>query len=141
MEELTPDLQKQEKVRVPARASFYATFFPHLQETARDMGYALTMHGSLQRDLDLIAVPWIEEAAAPDTLAEALRDRCGGFFSRLDANGVPDSKPHGRLCWVIHLGSGPYIDLSVTPRVGWSDDAFERFKKLNHPNRNGYNEA
>jgi hypothetical protein len=40
---------------------------------ARSKGYALAVHGSLARDIDLVAVPWVEEAASAAELAEAVR--------------------------------------------------------------------
>lgn len=98
-------------------ASGYAMLMPGLIALARDHGYALGLHGSLQRDLDLIAVPWTSGAAAPVELAEAVRGHVGGFWNPHDSNGVGGSKPHGRRCWSIHFGGGQYIDLSVMPRL------------------------
>jgi len=95
-----------------------------LREKARDLGYALAVHGTLRRDIDLIAVPWSEGAVPPPELAAALRAAAetvngeahwswsmqGREFTLA---GCPGTKPHGRLGWVINLGGGPYIDLSV----------------------------
>jgi hypothetical protein len=39
---------------------------PALREVARRFGYALAVHGSLEWDIDLVAVPWCENA--PDGL-------------------------------------------------------------------------
>lgn len=50
------------------RASIYAWMVPRLTEVARDCGYALGVHGSMHRDLDLIAVPWVDEAKSADDL-------------------------------------------------------------------------
>lgn len=99
-----------------------------LREVARNHGYALAEHGSQRRDIDLIAVPWVEDAAPPPELAEALRimaqevvgiainiDRQGAANPAYFDEGAPGSKPHGRLCWAFHLGGGPYVDLSVIP--------------------------
>jgi len=33
----------------------------------RDCGYAIAPHGSLARDLDVIAVPWTEDAVSAET--------------------------------------------------------------------------
>lgn len=106
----------------------YERLIGPLREKARELGYALATHGSLKRDIDLIACPWTTEAVDARTLAEALlktaaehnnglaflsRHEDGGYFWA----GCPGAKPHGRLCWSIHLGGGPYIDLSVMPRT------------------------
>ena len=103
-----------------ASPALYATMLPGLIGVARDHGYALAVHGSMLRDFDLIAVPWVGTAAAPEALAEALRDWLGGFFKPHDSNGSTTAKPHGRRCWSIHFGGGCYVDLSVMPR--WTED-------------------
>lgn len=99
-----------------------------LREVARRYGYALGVHGSLRRDIDLIAVPWapIAWSTNPVTLAEAIMEKAaelndGVAFQKPGEDswwfiaGCPGGKPHGRLCWTFHLGGGPYIDLSVIP--------------------------
>ncbi|HET7234523.1 MAG TPA: hypothetical protein VFJ16_31210 [Longimicrobium sp.] len=108
------DTQGATKPQPPATPAVYATMLLALQEVARSMGYALAVHGSMARDFDLIAVPWTGEAAPAGRLADAVRERIGGFFSESDHN--PREQPHGRRSWVIHLGCGCYIDLNVTPR-------------------------
>lgn len=102
----------------------HAILLPALREVARQHGYALAVHGSLERDIDLIAAPWSEEATQPVSLATALFRVCEAVMTAAwpasatqDAPGSllhPVRKPHGRLGWVIHL-PGTYIDLSVMP--------------------------
>lgn len=105
----------------------YAHLIGPLRAVARAHGYALTIHGSLERDIDLVAVPWVDRASAPADLAEALRveaARVNGAAwcaESLDADnpehfrlGMPGYKPHGRLVWAFQLG-GTYLDLSVMP--------------------------
>lgn len=107
---------------------YYAKLIEPLRAKARELGYALGVHGSLVFDIDLIAAPWAKEAVEPKMLAEALRvvaEEIIGFAFNSDAynasnpdyfhNGEPGLKPHGRLVWSYHLGGGPYIDLSVLP--------------------------
>lgn len=102
---------------------------PALRYKARQLGYAIGLHGSLRADIDLIAAPWTPEAVPAPELAEALRvvaeaiigqakcfDRLGADNPDYFDQGMPGHKPHGRLCWSFHLGGGPYIDLSVMPR-------------------------
>ena len=94
--------------------------------------YALAVHGSLARDVDLIAVPWKEMASEPAVVVEAIREAVGGCI--MVANDSPDrgrdgyftiddstkhspvERAHGRRAWSIYgvLG-GNYIDLSVMP--------------------------
>lgn len=88
--------------------------YPALAERARTLGYALALHGSIQRDLDLVAVPWVDGAADPVQLLAAL---CEEFDLTVPPVGDPEIKPHGRLAWSIPLWWGAYIDLSVVPRL------------------------
>lgn len=99
-------------------AGFFAMTYRGLVRVARDHGYALAMHGSLCRDFDLIAVPWVISASDATKLVEAIREYvCGEIvhFDHLPKN--PEEKPHGRLAWAIQLGGGLYIDISVMPLV------------------------
>lgn len=112
-------------------ASTYAWMIPYLTEVARSCGYALGIHGSLHRDLDLLAVPWIEEAKSAEELIEAMRAaldgqvlKHGALCGRWDSDKKcfveaaienPAHKPHGRLAWNIHLAGGLYLDVSVMP--------------------------
>lgn len=107
------------------KVTFYAILYQNLRLTAYKEGYALTLHGSLQKDLDVVAIPWTEECSNHEILAKALCDSANGFISNGSRliNGVyekveePQKKPHGRLCYIIHLGSnGGYIDLSIMPK-------------------------
>lgn len=110
-----------EKTPFPAeeRAAFPSLYFaivPDLLPIARGLGYALMVHGSVSRDLDLLAVPWVEEAAEPEVLVESIRAK---FDAWLGSTGKPDGsapKPHGRRAWSIMLGGHAFIDLSVMPR-------------------------
>lgn len=103
-----------------------------LRVVARALGYALGVHGTLRRDIDLIAAPWTLEAVDAPTLAEAIRveaervtGRTAFWLNDKEAAQLgnwtrfnPEPKPHGRLGWSIHIaGTGTYIDLSVMPRA------------------------
>ena len=99
------------------RHGVYARLLPRLQLIGWQLGYTLAVHGSLSRDLDIVAAPWIEAAAPAEHLVQALADEMGeGAWYR-----QPSSKPHGRRAWSIHFGTFRnahlYIDLSVMPRA------------------------
>jgi hypothetical protein len=102
----------------------YLAALPIIQRVAKEHGYTIAVHGSLARDLDVIAVPWLEEAAEPHALVLALIDALEGFVSPEDPE-VPLRLPHGRLCYPIHLGSGRYVDLSIMPRTAGVEAAPE----------------
>ncbi len=97
------------------RSVVYATLYPVMVDLAREYGYALALHGSMVRDLDLIAVPWTCDAASAQELVVAIQGYFNLLFDCSDVDG-PELKSHGRLAWSFQLGNGLYVDLSVTPR-------------------------
>lgn len=115
-------------MRSPGKAlrvqAAYEKHIENIRRVAREHGYAIGVHGSLRRDIDLIAAPWTEEAGDPLALALAIEEAVGGYIDNLPGNEsagevrrYPMAKPHGRVAWSIHLGGGSYIDLSVLPRM------------------------
>ena len=83
---------------------------------ARAHGYAVAVHGSLSRDVDLIAVPWKDLVSPAHVFVADVVKRTGGWLRSKDA--CPTKKPHGRLAWSIHIiGTGTFIDLSVMPTI------------------------
>lgn len=101
--------------------AMHAILYPFLAMRCADVGYALTIHGSVGRDLDLVAIPWTTAAVSAEELVEhvckTMDDQV--FFSDADKNGKHGEKPHGRRCWSLHLKAwtGSFIDLSVMPRA------------------------
>lgn len=93
------------------RPTMYAHRVHELQAICYAHGYALALHGSMQRDLDAIAVPWTERARPVDELIEAV---CEGMGLKVGPN-PPGSKPHGRKVWTLMLGEWGFVDLSVMP--------------------------
>ncbi len=101
---------------------FYLSRLDAIRAAAKNCGYAIGVHGSLRRDLDLIAAPWIETHADPDTLARAIHKAACGLTQ---VSYQWSNKPCGRIavsfpiCWTAdsmgydtpNLGC---IDLSVT---------------------------
>lgn len=100
---------------------FYRNILPRLSLAAKTCGYALGVHGSLRRDLDLIATPWVDEHSDKDQLAREIhRAACG-----LERQTYQwEEKPMGRtatsfpICWADwnepNLG---HVDLSVVGTV------------------------
>lgn len=110
----------------PARAAAYVALYPMLVQVAKRHGYALAVHGSLHRDFDLIAVPWVEEASEPLTLIKAIKAATRTVtqheeVDRLVKDCRPTQKPHGRLSYSLHVTNsgmyGGYLDVSVMPKI------------------------
>jgi hypothetical protein len=102
---------------VKPAAVLYIHCIDRLRELAKEHGYALAVHGSMARDLDLIAVPWREDVTDPYEFAVAFQQKlklCTGEKWHPSANS-PSQQPHGRIVWnfVPAGGGGVYIDLGV----------------------------
>lgn len=85
-----------------------------IRETAYNLGYAIAVYGSRQQKLNLIAVPWVQQAVSANLLALAVRTAVNGVLmkeGKADENST--IMPHGRLFWSIRAGNGLYIDLTV----------------------------
>jgi hypothetical protein len=100
-------------------APWYAMMFVKLERVAWRHGYALALHGTMARDLDIVAIPWTEDASDPDKLIAAIKrfivDKAN---VKLKGKEVPTQKPHGRQAYAIPIGyEGHYLDLSIMPRL------------------------
>ena len=103
-------------------ALVYAACLPKLQDIANGLGYALCIHGSMYRDMDIVCVPWTKDAEDAKVLIKALQRSFKGLRTRRPYDNWPEKKPHGRLAWSFYFdeasragASGPYIDISVMP--------------------------
>lgn len=101
---------------------FYDSIIVKLKEVAKNHGYALAVHGTMTRDLDLIAIPWVDNYTEKNKLAEELQMVACGFT--MDHYSW-EQKPHKRtatsfpVCFIDYIkfkddrkGLG-HIDLSV----------------------------
>jgi len=122
--------------------AFYRRIIPTISAAAREYGYAIGVHGSLQRDLDLIAAPWREGACDHETLARVVHKAACGLVSE---SYTWEVKPGGRyacsfpVCWTeksetfkreTSLGC---IDLSVMPFVTLSEKAMSKIVEASAP--------
>ncbi len=90
----------------------YANYYAILVGVAREHGYALALHGSVTRDLDLVAIPWVKEAQSMERLVIAFADVLGVLTNSITV----EDKPHFRRTYTLPTDGGGYIDLSITPR-------------------------
>ena len=95
-------------------APVYCSIYPDLAELTRSFGWALAIHGSMQRDFDLICIPWTDTAGDPVQVINAITEK---FALRLVGDGV--CKPYGRVAYTLIFGSwGTSLDLSFMPLRG-----------------------
>lgn len=131
-------------MKEPSRAPFFACLYHGLCGIARKHGYALSIHGTVTRDLDLVAIPWTAEAVPAEELRDALMAHIGAVdYEGLTRRQFPDNedlvqqilrnererkqephdaagaclKPHGRRAWNLYMDFGAKVDLSIMPRV------------------------
>ena len=116
---------------IKPKPHFYACIFQYLQQIAADNGYNLVVHGSMNRDLDLIAIPWVDNPIKEKELVKkfALYLRGVSYEDGTEERGYMHSKlPGGRNSYVINLNRGGvwnefmideeyYLDISFTPLV------------------------
>ena len=100
-------------MKEPNLAPVFATMYPGLCDIARSMGYALAIHGSLQADLDLIAVRWREEEASKENLVDVLKDHLEACLDICIEDVNPQLKPHGRVVYNLYMRNGCKVDLSI----------------------------
>lgn len=80
-----------------------------IRAVARELGWAIGEHGSRERDLDLIAVPWTEEAVDWTELVDKIATAINAIV-----NGKIEDKPRGRKALTLQIdGWFRPIDLSI----------------------------
>ena len=94
---------------IHAKPSLYAFYFEVLKVIAMKYGYNLVLNGSMNRDLDLVAIPWNEKIGDKDQMIDEFAQTIGGTILMQDkANGNVTGnrfgkKPHGRMVYIINI--------------------------------------
>ena len=114
---------------IKVKPHFYAVCLAVLQQIAVDHGYNLLVHGSMNRDFDLVAVPWVNEPKSHAALLKAFCDHLGvPYYTDTQERPCHFSiLPGGRSAYIINLYRGGkyngyedveyYLDISITPLV------------------------
>lgn len=110
---------------IKAKPIFYTLILPDLMDIARNHGYNLIGHGSFNRDLDLIAIPWEDTPASHKELLHAFCTYLGAPKLELPEQYLHSMLPGHRYSYVINLNRGfgtpedPqwYLDISITPAI------------------------
>ncbi|HZR37259.1 MAG TPA: hypothetical protein VFA75_17955 [Nevskia sp.] len=100
------------ETKAPASGWEYPRLPPvdRIRELARQVGYAIGEHGSKERDLDLIAAPWTDDAVGNFALMYHIARGLSGRLVDVE------EKPLGRVgCTIQMNGWFKLIDLSVMP--------------------------
>ena len=113
---------------IKAKPGLYTMYYLHLKQIAERYGYNLVIHGSLDRDLDLVAIPWIDDPRPEqDMIKDFQRHLTGMNVVRPNGDVHFTVLPGNRHSYVIDLNRGDkkgewvrfedeqyYIDISVT---------------------------
>lgn len=114
---------------INAKPGLYAIFYEYLKEIAKTYGYNLVVHGSMNRDLDLIAIPWSDNPQPEQEMIKEFQEYLlGGKVTMPNGELYFTTLPGGRHAYVIELNRGNnkgewvrfedrkyYLDISVTP--------------------------
>ena len=109
--------KSREAVTCNGRAAFYACMWDDFRQAAMDCGWALGLHGSLNSDMDIMAMPWIENAMTADEMISHIISTCFGesvwakepHFKKSQ----PGDKPNGRIAYTIPIFADFYLDINV----------------------------
>lgn len=122
---MNDDILKPKKCK--ARPNFYASCFELLKDHAYNEGYNLIMHGSMNRDLDLIAIPWTDDPTNELSFIQMLDVELNGNYKETKEEYMFSVLPGGRNSYIIDLfrldksdgykDKQFYLDISITPLV------------------------
>lgn len=110
------------------KPAFYSFVYEDLKVIAKEHGYNLLLHGSMNRDLDLVAIPWVNKPKPHIDFLFAVSEYLG-TPKPFDQNDKPyymhSVLPGGRDSYVVEMNRGGrwnnyidkqwYLDISFTP--------------------------
>lgn len=121
------------------RTAFYACMWEDIRQCAMDCGWAVSLHGSLASDMDIMAMPWVENAVP----FKEMVDRISKLFKGNDISSqyviTYNEKPHNRVVATVPIFADFYLDIStintadVAPKseVDWHREAELNVKRIN----------
>lgn len=94
---------------IHAKPSLYSFYFEVIKEIGLKYGYNIVLHGSLNRDLDLIAIPWEETIGDKEQMINDISEAIGGniLMQNRSIDNIDGDrfglKPHGRIVYIINI--------------------------------------
>lgn len=105
--------KSREHVVTSGKAAFYASIWDDLRNAAMYCGWALGLHGSLKSDMDIMAMPWTEDAKPVETMIKALSD-CFTDSPFKEDHVIPHfTKPHNRVVYTMPIWGDFHLDISI----------------------------
>lgn len=108
------------------RTAFYACMYEDIRQCAMDCGWAVALHGSLASDMDIMAMPWVDNAVS----FKEMVDRVSKLFKDNELSSqyviTYNEKPYNRVVATIPIFADFYLDISTIT----ADVAREIFAEL-----------
>lgn len=105
--------KNREAVTCNGRAAFYAAMWDDIRQCAMDCGWAVALHGSMAADMDIMAMPWVQEACSFERLVkEIVKLFCGNHLAE-NYRISYGTKAHGRVVATIPIWADFYLDIST----------------------------
>lgn len=109
--------KSREHIVANGKPVFYAAIYEDLRRAAMECGWALGLHGSLANDMDIMAMPWTEDAKPVEEMIKALSG-CFTDSPFADRHTVPHyDKPNGRVVYTMNIWAEFYLDINVIEHV------------------------
>lgn len=104
----------RKEVTCNGRAALYAILWEDIRNAAMDCGWAVALHGSLNSDIDIMAMKWVEDCTDAETMINTIIERCFGdsVVTKYGTRWVRNEKPHGRVCVAIPIYGDYFLDIS-----------------------------
>ncbi len=107
-------MKSRQHVITNGRAAFYACLWNDFRQAALNCGWALGLHGSLNSDMDIMAMPWVEDCSPVQEMIKAIEGCLTIPEKALHFETTKSSdKPHNRAVYTIHIHADFYLDVSV----------------------------
>ncbi len=106
-------MKSREHIVSNGKAAFYASIYDDLRNAALNCGWALGLHGTLSSDMDIMAMPWTEDAKPVEEMIKALSD-CFSDNPFRDNHIIPHyGKPNNRVVYTMTIWTDFYLDVNV----------------------------
>ena len=106
-------MKENKTITSNGKAAFYASIYDDLRNAAMKCGWALGLHGSLTNDMDIMAMPWTEDAKSEEELIKKLSD-CFTDNPFKDQHIIPYlNKPNNRVVYTMSIWDDFYLDINI----------------------------
>lgn len=103
-------MKNREAVTTNGKAAFYAAIWNDLRQAAMNVGWALALHGSLANDMDIMAMPWVNDAQPEEEMIQAIKN----CFSQAECIDVKvTDMPNSRHVYTLSIWADFYLDINV----------------------------